>query len=163
MWLYYQGILQSISRLLLIAGFYNIPRISKDTKEEPNFWTRIKWFFGICGIATFIAWSYSALAIGLSNIRQEYQWILISLVPILREVCVWTVLKACFKATDGLLPNKMTINHYWETRHAVFTAIILGGIATPESSYCLIAIDFLINLYRGWRIVKKSKAGVDGW
>ena len=120
------------------------------------------WFLLLEFISIFFVWIYSALASELSNIRQENQWILILLVPILREVCLWTILKVCFKATEGFLPNKMTINHYWETRHAVFISIILGSIATPESSYCLIAIDFLINLYRGWRIVKKSKAGNEG-
>ena len=130
--------------------------------EEPNFRTRIKWFFGISGIATFIVWSYQALASALSNIRQEYQWILILLVPILRELYVWTVLKACFKATDGFLPNKMTINHYFETRYAVFISILLGSIATPESSYCIIAVDFLTNLYHGLKIVKKSRTRVNG-
>ena len=96
------------------------------------------------------------------NINPEYQWILALLVPILREVSIWTLLKAVSKAAVGFSPNEMTVYHSFETRYAVFLSIILGSIATAESSYCLIAIDFLTNLYHGIKIVKKSKAGEEG-
>ena len=82
--------------------------------------------------------------------------------PIVREVTVWVMRKVCSKAAEGISPNELTIRHYFETRYAVFISIMLGGTATPESSYCLIAVDFLTNLYHGLRIIKKSKAGKDG-
>ena len=80
----------------------------------------------------------------------------------MREITVWVTLKACKKVVGGALPHKMTVSHHLETRHAVFLSIILGGIATPESTYCIIAIDFIINIYHGLKIVRKSNEGDDG-
>ena len=84
------------------------------------------------------------------------------LVPLVREVSIWINHKICSKAARGVVLKEMTVNIYYETRYAVFISIILGGVATTESSYCLIAIDFLTNLYHGLKIVRKSKAGNDG-
>ena len=39
---------------------------------------------------------------------------------------------------------------------------MLGNIATTESQLCLIGIDFLMNMYNGLKIVKKSRAGANG-
>lgn len=98
----------------------------------------------------------------MSKIEREYQWILILIMPVVRELSVMTSIKVWSKAAEGISPNELTIRHFYETRYAVFISIMLGGSATPESSYCLIAVDFLINLYHGLKIVRKSKAGKDG-
>ena len=66
------------------------------------------------------------------------------------------VVKACFKAAEGFLPNKMAKQDMPSSYQSALVA------ATNESSYVLIAIDFLTNLYHGLKIVKKSKAGKDG-
>ena len=120
------------------------------------------WLLGMYCLGLFYVWVYSTLATELSRIQPEYQWILILVVPVVREVSVWTFHKASHNAAGESLPTKMTLNCYYETRYVVFVAIFLGSIATPESSYTLIAADFLTNLYRGLMIVKKSKAGENG-
>ena len=51
--------------------------------------------------------------------------------------------------------------HIAEVRHAVFLAIILGGVATQASTYIIIAIDFGLNIYECIKIVRKSKRGID--
>ena len=109
-----------------------------------------------------IAWVYNALGSELSNIKHEYQWILILTVPLLRELSLWSSIKVWSKAAEGISPNELTLRLYYEARYVVFISIMLGGTATPESSYCLIAVDFLTNLYNGLKIIKKSRAGKDG-
>ena len=136
--------------------------VFKETRVQPNIWKRFVWLVGVYVLGIFYVWAYSTLASELTNIEKEYQWILMLLVPILREMSIWTNLKACSKSAEGSIPQKMTINHYYETRYAVFISIALGSIATTESSYCLIAIDFLTNIYHGLKIIKKSKAGNEG-
>ena len=148
--------------LRILAYVFFSQRISKETKQQATFWKRYRWFLALKFFELFFIWVYSALASELSNIEQEYQWILILLVPILREASIWIVLKVCSKAAEGTLEHKMTVHHVYETRYVVFISIILGSIATPESSYCLIAIDFLTNLYHGLKIVKKSNTGANG-
>ena len=52
-------------------------------------------------------------------------------------------------------------NHYVEARHAIFLATILGEAATIATTLVIIAIDFLLNIYHGLKIVyfiKKKKA-----
>ena len=52
-------------------------------------------------------------------------------------------------------------DHYVETRHALFLATVLADLATPATTYVIIGMDFLLNIYHGSKIVyfiKKKKA-----
>ena len=125
-------------------------------------WSKLLWFVAISVLNVVYVWVYSALASGLTTISQEYQWILAIAIPLMREISVWTSVNACSKTAGGAVPHKLTVSHYLEARCAVFLSIILGGIATPESTYCLLAIDFIINIYHGLKIVRKYNAGEEG-
>ena len=53
------------------------------------------------------------------------------------------------------------MNHYVEARHAVFLVTVLGDAATLNTTYVIIGMDFLLNIYHGLKIVyfiKKKKA-----
>ena len=43
------------------------------------------------------------------------------------------------------------------TKHAVFLAIIVGGVSTPVTTYCIIATDYAANLYKGLKIIYDNK------
>ena len=125
------------------------------------------WYLAIILVGLLTVWTYGLLATMFSTVPQEYQWILATLSPLVREVSVWAHLKACFKAADINDSNAkhkkaLACLHLTETRHAVFLSIILGGVATPESTYCIIGIDFLINIFHGLKIIRKSNSGQDG-
>ena len=48
-----------------------------------------------------------------------------------------------------------------EARHAVFLVTVLGDAAKLNTTYVIIGIDFLLNIYHGFKIVyfiKKKKA-----
>ena len=75
--------------------------ISKDNRQQSNFKKKFLWFLGIFSIATFNITTYGQLAIYLSEIKPEYQWILTLIVPIVREVFIRIALKACSNATEG--------------------------------------------------------------
>ena len=98
----------------------------------------------------------------MSSISPNYQWIIALATPLMREISVWAMLKACSKAGGAAVPHKLIASLYIEAWHAVFLSIILGGIATTESTYCIIAFDFILNIYHGLKIVKKSNAGEHG-
>ena len=138
-------------------------RIFKETRQQTTSTRKYLWVLVIyILIIVFVMVYYGAMASGLANITQEYQWILMLIVPILREAAIWIMFKVCSKAADAILPNKLTICHYFDTQYIVFISIMLSSTATPESTYCLIAVDFLTNLYHGWKIIKNSQAGKDG-
>ena len=81
--------------------------------------------------------------------------------PLFREFWVWIAPKPSYKASgtgsEGNTTAKFLTQHYMETKHAVFLAVILGGVATPESTYCILGMDSLINLYHSFKIIIKSK------
>ena len=52
-------------------------------------------------------------------------------------------------------------HHYVDTGHAIVRATVLGEAATLATSYVIIGVDFLLNIYHGSKIVyfiKKKKA-----
>ena len=136
--------------------------ISKDIRQQSNFKKKFLWFLGILSISAFNITTYSQLAFYLSEIKTEYQWILTLTAPIVREMSLRIALKACSKATEGSMQDKLTVYHYFDTAYAFFVSLMLGNIATTESQLCLIGIDFLMIMYNGLKIVKKSRAGANG-
>ena len=57
--------------------------------------------------------------------------------------------------------TKYLTQHYVITKHAVFMAIIVGGVANPTTSLCIMVLDFVLTVKGGWTIVKKHKKGFD--
>ena len=81
--------------------------------------------------------------------------------PLIREFFVRFSLEISYKSAGngsrGEYSVKFPCMHYMETRHATVLAIILGGVATQASSYCIIGMDFAINIYHGLKIVYRFK------
>ena len=148
--------------LIQLIPLYVLYRISKETKKQQGFWKRYLWFLAILALASLTVWAYATFASAMSSISQDLQWILALASPLLREILIWLMQKICLKAAKGSEPHRLMVCHYMEARHAVFLSIVLGGIATTESSYCIIAIGFLINIYHILKILKRSHAGEHG-
>ena len=57
------------------------------------------------------------------------------------------------------------ISHYMATKYAVFLAIIVGNVANSVTSNCILALDFIEQMYHGLKIVwmyKKRNQNVEG-
>lgn len=105
-----------------------------------------------------VNYAYVVLGIAFSTIPQRYQWTLALISPLFREFWVWIAPKPCDKASGGEnVGAKFLTQHYMETKHAVFLAVILGGVATPETTYCILVLDYCINMYHTLRIIIKMK------
>ena len=63
---------------------------------------------------------------------------------------------------DKLFSIQFAMYHLAEVRHAVFVAMIVGGSATPETTYSIIGIDFLINIFNCYKIIRKHRLGIEG-
>ena len=48
---------------------------------------------------------------------------------------------------------KLSATHKMESRHALFLTIMVGSVATDETVYAVVGIDFLLNIYTGLKIV----------
>ena len=113
------------------------------------------------------AFIYLFFGVGFSTIKAEIQWILLPVITLLREIIKWVYEKLSYKTAgeDGkhkLFSIQFAMNHLAEARHAVFVAMIVGGSATPETTYSIIGIDFLINIINCCKIIRKYKLGIEG-
>ena len=97
-------------------------------------------------------WGYSVLGSGFVNISEEYQWTLALLTPFIKDLYS----KALYGAEDNKSIKFLT-QHYVITKHAIFLAVMIGGVSTPTTSLCIMAIDFAKTMQSGWKIIKKHK------
>ena len=121
----------------------------------------------LVNVSTLVAaYNYSIFGIAFSTIDPSLQWMLVPVITLVRVIIKWVYKTLSYKAAGEEGKGKFSIQfaayQYAETRHAVFVAMIIGGTATPETTYGMIAADFLINVYTCYRIVKKYKLGVEG-
>ena len=102
----------------------------------------------------FIAsWGYTGLAFAFVLVPREYQFIVGLLSPLFREFTSWQFRMFSSKIAGDKENVIHPSNFYMEARHSMFLAITLAGVATPLTSYCIIGMDFALNIYHGWKIV----------
>lgn len=130
-------------------------------KSDLKFKIRFLWFLSQSLVIVAAAWGYSLFGTLFIYIPKDYQWILALISPLIREILVKLSLEVSYKSAGygsrGICSIKQPCNHYMETRHAIAMSIIIGGVATPASTYCVIGMDFMINVYRGLKIIYRSK------
>ena len=143
---------------------FNVFRIPKSTRVQQGFKTRFAWFSSsylavITGHMTYLGYG---TAFGV--IPREYQWILALANPFIRDIFKTVLLEVAYRSAGEGSRGKKSINyvitHYTTTKHAVFLAIMVGGVSTPATTYCLMAVDFVEAMYDGIKIVVKSKKGL---
>ena len=126
---------------------------------------RFAWHLSRILALIFVAWGYGVLGSAFVGASPEYQWILGLLTPIPREIFAKLLLKVIYKAAgDGSQGNKwieFLTQHYVLTKHAVFLAVIVGGVATPATNYCIVAVDFAEAMIDGLKVIRKYNHGQD--
>ena len=111
----------------------------------------------------FVLVIYQFLAFPFKIIPQDFQWILGLLTPLPKILIIKLFLKICSKATGSITYSaKVTVVHCLQLQHALFLVVTMGFTATDATSYVICIMDFLMNLYDGLSIVKKSKKGYPG-
>ena len=139
-----------------------IPRLSKITLNQPNIKKRYGWHLCQILVLTVALWVYGLLGSAFVKAPQNIQWILAFLTPFVKDTFSKVLGKVAMKAADPGLEERKSIkfftNHFVITRHTVFLAVIIGGVSTPLTSLCIMAIDFAKAMQAGWRIISKVKA-----
>ena len=112
-------------------------------------------------VLIFFVWGYGVFGSAFTNAPPEYQWILVLVAPFVQDLFSKTLYKAsCKSAGEGSQTNKsikFLVQHYVISKHTVFMAVIVGGVATPATSYCIMAIDFCKAMQKGVKIFKKFR------
>ena len=105
------------------------------------------------------------------NIPDDFQWVMAFIMPLFRELVMFTTFRICYKANKiGKNAEKMDsikypINAYVSTKYAVFMAIIVGGVANSVTAYLILGLDFAEQMIHGFKIVwkfKKHNKNVEG-
>ena len=91
----------------------------------------------------------------------DMQWTVAIILPILRELNLGVTIKLLKKATDldstvPLIP-KLTATVIINLGHACFLATIISSLVTDFTSYSILAVDFIINLFLTYKIIKMHR------
>ena len=112
-----------------------------------------------------VLWGYAIFGTAFVKVPKHYQWILALLSPFVRDLAAKLMLAVAFKSAGKENKGKYSVKfpalHYVTTKHAVFLAIIVGGVATPATSICIMATDFAKTLQSTWKIIRKYKNDPD--
>ena len=147
--------------------------MSEKTRSEAGIKTRYAWHLGQIVFILFIIWGYLTLGSAFVQIPKDNQWILAICSPLVRmfysSFLIAVVRKVAGKEHENKRSVKLLVSHFVSTKHAVFLAIIVGGVATPLTSACIMAIDFAKTLYETFKIIRKCNKndqnveGIHSW
>ena len=136
-------------------------RLSKTNPDEPNIKTKYAWFLSQILVLIIFLWGYGVFGSAFTNAQPEYQWILALVAPFVQDLFSKSLYKvSCKSAGEGSETNKsikFLVQHYVISKHAVFMAVIVGGVANPVTSYCIMVIDFCKAMQKGVKIIKKFR------
>ena len=109
---------------------------------------------------------YSLSGIAFSTIATEIQWVLVPVIVLVRVITKWMHKTLAYMAAgedgEGKFSIQFVTHHCVKTRHAVYVAIIIGGVATPETSTGMIITNLLINVHNCIKNVRRHKLGIEG-
>ena len=106
-------------------------------------------------MSIFFAWIYGLIANAFQAVPLEYQWLLVPIIPLVREFIAWILVKICFKASGSVEvhTSRLAILHIVLSRHTLFVAIMMGSLTTPTTAYVILGLDFAINIYQALKVV----------
>ena len=101
---------------------------------------------------------YNMLAKMLLTVSTEYQPIVSLGFPLLEKITSWICNKWVRKASSGDSSGAMLINNcVIATRHIIQLCYVLGSIATDTTSWVIMGMTFILNLYSCGKIVLQKK------
>ena len=137
----------------------------KATRNLDGFKKRYAWHFSQILALLLVLWGYAIFGTAFVKVPPNYQWILALLSPFVRDLAAKLMLAVAYKSAGnenvGTYSVKFPALHYVTTKHTVFLAIIVGGVATPATSFCIMATDFAKTLHSTWKIIRKCKNDPD--
>ena len=138
-------------------------RLSKEDRAKSVMKKRYIWHFCQNTTVTLtVIIGYGILGSAFIKVPQEYQWILALIAPFVRDATSRTITFFVSKAA-GTESEKSTIlvKHYVSTKHTIFLAVIVGGVATPATTYTILATDLVMAIYPGLKILRKHRKGIN--
>ena len=149
----FQGVLFAVvlQVVLYVHLYFQFP---ENTRKNTTFKKRIKYLYSSLIFSSLLQTQYHLLTLAFRNISVKFQWILGIFLPVVRHGNTQYLLRNSFKSSGTKLwPTECSVSHWINLKNALFIAITVGTYATEETSYVLLGIDFLINLYCCFKII----------
>ena len=81
-------------------------------------------------------------------VRMDLQWLMATLLPVIKEFNDWVITKLiCKAAKSNMTGAKSVVKIYLTYNYSLFFVLILGTSATESTNYCILIINFVYNLY----------------
>ena len=131
-------------------------------RNDNDFRRRLKFLYVVLFlISLLLPLEYSVLNKLFVEVPSKYQWILGFFLPIVRQGNLWAATKCSYKAADSKAWSvQCAVSHEILARHALFLALIIGNVATKETTCWILGTDFIINVYLCVKIVYLQKRGI---
>ena len=95
------------------------------------------------------------ITIGFKKINLEYQWIFAFVLPLVRQGNTLLLHKILHKLGDlEDVESKTVTNIHVNVGHAMYIAVQLGTSASQPTAYCILGVEFLINIWTTFKIVR---------
>ena len=109
---------------------------------------KLKYCILLAYVASFIEISYKLYAELFIFVPRNFQWIIAIILPFAREANYW-MFSRIIRKISGFddISSDMIATHFAAARHALFISFVIGRLASDETSYLLLGIDFLANVY----------------
>ena len=106
-------------------------------------------------ISFFITFLKDFITIVFKKTRYEYQWIFAFVLPLQREMNIFLLNKTLHKLghLEDIESKAATIINM-NVRHAMYISIQLSTSASLTTGYCILGVEFLINMWCAFKIVR---------
>ena len=132
--------------------------IPKKLRQNRMLLKRFIWMILILSFGMIYATVNTVIIETLKKSSDKYQPLVALILPAWREVYVWIIDKTMKKATSGDLCGSMIFLKYTtNVFYGIQLCIVLGTLATNATSWTLIGVDYLMNIYLCTRIVWLDK------
>ena len=138
---------------------------------DPIFRKRFAYYIISRPIMLAFSMGYGFLTTAFKEIPSEFQWTLVIVCILYRELTIWLQLKLCYKVAAGycdLYTLELIVTNSNLREYALFMATLVASIATPATTYIVIFFDFSLNIYSALKIVylmkycKKENSNAEG-
>ena len=136
---------------MIITSWFLFPA---DWRRNITIRTRMKYCILLAYVVSLIEISYKIYAELFIIVPKKYQWTIAIILFFARDANDWICSKIIRKISGfDDISSKMIAIHFASARHALFISLVIGRIASTETSYFLLGTDFLANVYLCLRII----------
>ena len=139
-------------------------RFTEEEHKKPGMAKRYYVWFMLGQLIGFraIIWGYKVYGGAFVNVPQEYQWIVALFSPLVLEISIKVKEEIFYGAAGERLKSiSYHVTHFAATKQTIFLAVLIGGVATEETSICLMVLEFGLIMFSGLNIIRKYRMGLD--